>query len=48
MTAPTLPGDRPALRTPALALTATAVLSALALGAAVAVAPHTARDALLW
>ncbi|MFD4540263.1 ATP-binding protein [Streptomyces bauhiniae] len=48
MTAPTPPGDRPALRTPAFALTATAVLSALALGAAVAVAPHTARDALLW
>ncbi|MFD7880991.1 ATP-binding protein [Streptomyces bauhiniae] len=48
MTAPTPPGDRPALRTPALALAATAVLSALALGAAVAVAPHAARDALLW
>ncbi|MGA5319468.1 ATP-binding protein [Streptomyces seoulensis] len=48
MTAPTPPGDRPALRTPALALAATAVLSALAVGAAVAVAPHAARDALLW
>ncbi|MFJ6903112.1 ATP-binding protein [Streptomyces griseoluteus] len=48
MTAPTSPGDRPALRTPALALAATAVLSALALGAAVAVAPHSARNALLW
>ncbi|MGW1133833.1 ATP-binding protein [Streptomyces griseoluteus] len=48
MTAPTPPGDRPALRTPALALAATAVLSALALGAAVAVAPHSARNALLW
>ncbi|MEU6383681.1 ATP-binding protein [Streptomyces bauhiniae] len=48
MTAPTPPGDRPALRTPALALAATAVLSALALGAAVAVAPRPARDALLW
>ncbi|MFJ3660221.1 ATP-binding protein [Streptomyces sp. NPDC090119] len=48
MTAPTPPGDRPALRTPALALAATAVLSALALGAAVAVAPHAARTALLW
>ncbi|MFD4726261.1 ATP-binding protein [Streptomyces seoulensis] len=48
MTAPTPPGDRPALRTPALALAATAVLSALALGAAVAMAPRSARDALLW
>ncbi|MFF0383977.1 sensor histidine kinase [Streptomyces sp. NPDC004286] len=48
MTAPTPPGDRPALRTPAVALAATAVLSALALGAAVAVAPHAARTALLW
>ncbi|MFF9391754.1 sensor histidine kinase [Streptomyces griseoluteus] len=48
MTAPTPPGDRPALRTPALALAATAALSALALGAAVAVAPHAARNALLW
>ncbi|MFE0347369.1 ATP-binding protein [Streptomyces griseoluteus] len=48
MTAPTPPGDRPALRTPALALAATAVLSALTLGTAVAVAPHLARNALLW
>ncbi|MFG3046365.1 sensor histidine kinase [Streptomyces sp. NPDC048241] len=48
MTAPTPPGDRPALRTPALALAATAVLSAVALGVVVAVAPYTARTALLW
>ncbi|MGW2211850.1 ATP-binding protein [Streptomyces sp. NPDC001781] len=48
MTAPLPPGDRPDLRTPALALAATVVLSALALGAAVAVAPRPAREALLW
>ncbi|MFF7381452.1 ATP-binding protein [Streptomyces griseoluteus] len=48
MTAPTPPGDRPALRTPALALTASAALSALALGAALAAAPRSAHDALLW
>ncbi|MFI8347926.1 ATP-binding protein [Streptomyces sp. NPDC085596] len=49
MTAPTPSGDdRPALRPPALALAATAAVSVLALGAVVAAAPHSARNALLW
>ncbi|BDH06088.1 sensor histidine kinase [Streptomyces seoulensis] len=49
MTAPTPPGDdRHALRTLAVALVATAALSALALGAVVAAAPDPARTALVW
>ncbi|MYW22058.1 hypothetical protein GT039_42425, partial [Streptomyces sp. SID2955] len=43
MTAPTHPGDRPSLRTFVSALAVTGVLSALAVCAAVAVAPGAAR-----
>ncbi|MYX99328.1 histidine kinase, partial [Streptomyces sp. SID486] len=46
MTAPTHPGDRPSLRTFVSALAVTGVLSALAVCAAVAVAPGAARTAL--
>ncbi|MYS15353.1 hypothetical protein GTW73_15510, partial [Streptomyces sp. SID4982] len=49
MTAPTPAGDdRHALRTLAVALVATAALSALALGAVVAAAPDAARTTLVW
>ncbi|MFF9003861.1 ATP-binding protein [Streptomyces achromogenes] len=46
MTAPTHPGDRPSLRTFVSALAVTGVLSALAVCAAVAVAPGAARTPL--
>ncbi|MEU3522597.1 ATP-binding protein [Streptomyces sp. NPDC038707] len=46
MTAPTHPGDRPSLRTFVSALAVTGVLSALAVCAAVAVAPGAARPPL--
>ncbi|MFI5676613.1 ATP-binding protein [Streptomyces cellulosae] len=48
MTAPTLPGDRPAIRTVAPALLLTAVLSALAVVGAVAAAPSSVRTPLAW
>ncbi|WP_037682753.1 ATP-binding protein [Streptomyces cellulosae] len=48
MTAPTLPGDRPAFRTVAPALLLTAVLSALAVVGAVAAAPSSVRTPLAW
>ncbi|MEV2217115.1 ATP-binding protein [Streptomyces sp. NPDC050997] len=48
MTAPTLPGDRPAFRTVAPALLLAAVLSALAVAGAVAAAPSSVRTPLAW
>ncbi|MFF5532804.1 ATP-binding protein [Streptomyces cinerochromogenes] len=48
MTAPTHPGDRPSLRTFVSALAVTGVLSALAVCAAVAVAPGSVRTPLVW
>ncbi len=48
MTAPTLPGDRPAFRTVAPVLLLTAVLSALAVVGAVAAAPSSVRTPLAW
>ncbi|MET9453108.1 sensor histidine kinase, partial [Streptomyces cinerochromogenes] len=48
MTAPTHPGDRPSLRTFVSALAVTGVLSALAVCAAVAVAPGSVRTPLAW
>ncbi|WP_217236903.1 sensor histidine kinase [Streptomyces sp. AC555_RSS877] len=48
MTAPTLPGERPAVRTVAPALLLTAVLSALAVAGAVAGAPSSVRTPLAW
>ncbi|UFR00558.1 histidine kinase [Streptomyces sp. Go40/10] len=48
MTAPTHPGDRPSLRTFVSALAVTGVLSALAVFAAVAVAPGSVRTPLAW
>ncbi|MEU6818172.1 ATP-binding protein [Streptomyces sp. NPDC046860] len=49
MTAPTPDGDdRHALRTPAVALVATAAVWATALGAAAAAAPEAARTVLVW
>ncbi|MFF0160070.1 ATP-binding protein [Streptomyces sp. NPDC005263] len=48
MTAPTLPGDRPAFRTVAPVLLLAAVLSALAVAGAVAEAPSSVRTPLAW
>ncbi|WP_405615425.1 ATP-binding protein [Streptomyces sp. NBC_00076] len=48
MTAPTLPGDRPALRAVAPAPLLAAVLSALAVAGAVTAAPSSIRTPLAW
>jgi len=48
MTAPTLPGDRPAFRTIAPALLIAIALSALAVAGAVAAAPSSVRIPLAW